>query len=149
MSIFNTNKLSVDFKGVTPTSPIIPRRYTLTHSDITANLFLTIGVTYDYDKINAIRDEVLGHWTKLNEIYFYYVYLYIDGHLGPSVTAKRNAIFIQELPLALKAIRYGDKRFFSYYPELDNAAILVHFNSINPYYNRIENWGTFSAYRMV
>jgi hypothetical protein len=146
MSIFNPNKLSVYFEGVTPTAPVVPRRYTLTHSDITGELFLNIGINYAYDKINSMRDEVLGHWVKLGGYYFFYVYLYVDGHLGPCVTAKRNSIFIKELPLALKAIRYGDKRFYSSYPELDNVPILVYFNSINPYFNRIENWGTFSNY---
>lgn len=66
MSDFNPDKLSVEFrKGVTTTEPIIPRCYTLTHSDITAELFLTIGLTYAYDKIdNNMRDEVLGQWIK-------------------------------------------------------------------------------------
>jgi len=48
MSKLNLEKLSVGFReGVTSTSPIVPRRYTLTHSDITAiaELFLTIGST--------------------------------------------------------------------------------------------------------
>jgi hypothetical protein len=37
-------KLGVKYvAGVGPTDPISPRRYTLTHSDITAELFLTIG----------------------------------------------------------------------------------------------------------
>ncbi len=146
MSIFNPNKLSVDFRGVTSTEPIIPRRYTLTHSDITGELFLTIGLKYACDKITSMRDEVLGHWVKKGENYYFYVHLYVDDDSDPSVTAIRNAIFIKELPLALKAIRYGDKEFFSAYPELDNAPILVYFNSKNPYFNRIENWGTFSDY---
>lgn len=147
MSKLDPKKLSVDFrKGVTPTEPIIPRRYTLTHSDITAELFLTIGLKYAYDKINFMRDEVLGEWVKIKEKYFFYVYLYVDGKFGPSVTAVRNAIFRRELPLALEAIRYGDKSFFSAHPKLDTTPIIVYFNSINPYFNKIENWGTFSDY---
>ena len=46
MSRLKPEKLSVEFrKGVTTTEPIIPRRYTLTPSYITADLFLTIGIT--------------------------------------------------------------------------------------------------------
>ncbi|SHH70616.1 Staygreen protein [Clostridium grantii DSM 8605] len=149
MSTFNPKKLSVDFQLVTPTIPIMPRIYTLTHSDLTAELFLNIGLKYAYDKINAMRDEVLGEWFKIGPNYFFYVHLYVDGDLGPTVTAIRNAIFIRELPLALQAIRYGDNKFFSAYPELDNVPILVYFNSINPYFNRIENWGTFSDYNLT
>lgn len=40
MSKLNPEKLSVEFRdGVTGTEPILGRRYTLTHSDITAELF--------------------------------------------------------------------------------------------------------------
>jgi len=43
MSEFNPEKLTVEYRDiVTATKPIIPRRYTLTHSDDTGELFLTI-----------------------------------------------------------------------------------------------------------
>ena len=48
MKKLDPDKLLVEYKpGVTPISPIIPRRYTLTHSDETGELFLTIGSEYD------------------------------------------------------------------------------------------------------
>jgi len=149
MSILNPEKLSVEFrKGVTSTEPIIPRRYTLTHSDITAELFLVIGIYYAYDKINTMRDEVLGEWVKVKNQYFYHVYLYVNGEFGPTAAAIRNKIFTRELPLALKAIRYGDSKFFSEYPQLNHVPILVYFMSTIPEFNRIENWGTFSEYEI-
>ncbi|SFD15394.1 staygreen family protein [Clostridium uliginosum] len=148
MSKLNPEKLSVDFRpGVTPTEPIIPRKYTLTHSDITAELFLAIGLEYAYDKINPMRDEVLGEWIKIGEKYLYYVYLYVDGQLESDLASIRNSIFRRELPLALQAIRYGDKDFFNIHPELDKVQIIIHFNSVNPYFNKVENWGTFSDYK--
>lgn len=150
MSKLNPEKLSVEFRqGVTPTEPIIPRRYTLTHSDITAELFLTIGLNYAFDKINAMRDEVLGEWVNVKNQYYYHVYLYVDGPLGPTAAAIRNKIFIQELPLALEAIRYGDNKFFSIHPELNHVPIIVYFASTIPEFNRIENWGTFSEYEII
>ena len=149
MSKLNPEKLSVEFRpGVTSTEPIIPRRYTLTHSDITAELFLTIGLNYAYDKIDAMRDEVLGTWVNVKNQYFYHVYLLVDGQFGPAKAAIRNKIFIRELPLALEAIRYGDNKFFSMHPELNYVPIMVHFISTIPEYNRIENWGTFSEYEI-
>lgn len=149
MSSLNPEKLSVEFRqGVTPTEPIIPRRYTLTHSDITAELFLNIGLNYAYDKINAMRDEVLGEWVKVKNQYFYNVYLYVDGQFGPAAAAIRNRVFIRELPLALEAIRYGDNEFFSIHPRLNYVPIIVYFMSTNPEFNRIENWGTFSEYKI-
>lgn len=151
MSDFNPDKLSVEFrKGVTTTEPIIPRCYTLTHSDITAELFLTIGLTYAYDKIDDImRDEVLGKWVKKDENYLYYVYLHVDCSLGYKAAAIRNMIFRRELPLALKAIRFGDRKFFNVHPELNNVPIIVFFMSKYPKLNKIENWGTFSNYNVI
>lgn len=147
MSKLNPEKLSVEFReGVTATEPIIPRRYTLTHSDITAELFLTIGLTYAYDKITNMRDEVLGEWVKEREIDLYYVYLQVDGQFGLITSAMRNSVFRRELPLALEAIRYGDAEFFTEHPELDIAPISVFFQSSYPQYNKIENWGVFSDY---
>lgn len=150
MSKFNPSKLSVEFKdGVTPTEPIIPRRYTLTHSDITAELFLTIGKYYDFNKINDTRDEVLGEWILLNDKYFFTVNLHLDGPNGLFMTPIRDKIFVKELPLALKAIRYGDNEFFNSHLALDLAPIIVYFNSADPKFNRIENWGTFSDYNVT
>lgn len=151
MSDFNPDKLSVEFrKGVTTTEPIIPRCYTLTHSDITAELFLTIGLTYAYDKVdNNMRDEVLGKWIKKEENYLYYVYLHVDCKLGYSAAAIRNVIFRRELPLALKAIRFGDRKFFSAHTELNNVPIIVFFMSKYSTLNKIENWGTFSNYDVI
>ena len=147
MSKFNPEKLSVEFReGVTTTDPIIPRCYTLTHSDITAELFLTIGLIFAYDKITVMRDEVFGEWVNAKEQYFYYVSLYVDGQLGQGETSIRDYVFRRELPLALEAIRYGDDDFFSAHPELDHVPIIVYFRSTSQQYSKIENWGTFSEY---
>lgn len=148
MKRLNPDKLYVEFRtGVTMTEPVIGRKYTLTHSDITADLFLTIGLQFAYDKVNAMRDEVLAEWRTNNGFPFLYVYVYVDGQFDPAVSAVRNAIFRRELPLALEAIRYGDRIFFVAHPDLDNAPIWIHFDSTNPEYNRFENWGTPNDYK--
>jgi hypothetical protein len=145
----NPDKLYVEFRpGVTMTEPIIGRKYTLTHSDITADLFLTIGLQFAYDKVNAMRDEVLAEWRTNNEFPFLYGYVYIDGKYGPAFSIVRNAIFRRELPLALEAIRYGDRRLFIAHPDLDNAPIWIHFDSENQEYNRLEYWGTPNDYKI-
>ena len=110
----NPEKLFVEFRqGVTPTEPISPRRYTLTHSDLTAELFLTVGQEYAVDKITAMRDEVLAEWKKQDNHYVFPVHIDVDGQSTPDRIAMRNAIFRRELSLALEAIRYGDRRFFA------------------------------------
>lgn len=58
------------------------------------------------------------------------------------LAAVRNAVIRRELPLALEAIRYWDRKFFAAHSELDNASIWIHFGSTNPEYNRFEYWGT-------
>ncbi|MDP4145523.1 MAG: staygreen family protein [Bacillota bacterium] len=148
MKKLNPEKLFVEFRaGVTNTEPIIGRKYTLTHSDITAELFLTIGIEYAFDKITKMRDEVLAEWRMCNGYPYLHVYVYVDGRSGTTKTAIRDTIFRRELPLALEAIRYGDRKFFLAHPELDDAPIGIHFDSENPYYNRFENWGTPKKYK--
>lgn len=145
MSKFNPEKLNVEYReGVTAVEPIIPRRYTLTHSDQTAELFLAIGPDFAYDRITDMRDEVLGEWVEGHDQYYYYVYLMIDRE--KSTAAIRNYVFRKELPLALEAIHYGDAAFFRAHPELEEAPIIVFFQSRNPNYNKVENWGSFSKY---
>lgn len=145
---FNPNKLYVEFRdGVTFTEPLINRCYTLTHSDLTANLFLTIVLSFAIDKMNAMNDEVLGEWALTESSFIYNIYLDVDGQYNNHATiAKRNDIFRRELPLALEAIRYGDRLLFLSHPELNICPILVYFISIDPQFNKIENWGTFSNY---
>lgn len=147
MITFSPDKLYVEYRGITePEYPIIPRRYTLTHSDVSGEMYLVIGPTYAYERINPDRDEVLAEWQLAGNRYIYAVYLYIDGRTEADASI-RNAVFRRELPLALQAIRYGDREFFNTHPSLDLAPIIVHFISNYPEYNRIENWGTPAQYR--
>src|SRR3954468_9410222 len=129
--------------GVAATEPLMPRRYTLTHSDLTGELSLNIGTNYAWGKINSLRDEVLGEWKQYGSSLYFYVYVYIDqGQYPSSVSAKRTEIFRRELPLALTAIKYGDKFLFNTFPHLDQAPIIIHFMSAYPQFARQENWGT-------
>lgn len=149
MSRLKPEKLSVEYRdGVSETEPIIPRRYTLTHSDLTADLFLTIAPEFAYDKVSDMRDEVLGEWLLIDGSVQYYVYLQIDGQLGKGMSGIRNEVFRRELPLALEAIRYGDRLFFDAHPELNQSPILVYFLSSYPEYNTVENWGSFEDYEI-
>ena len=147
MSRLNPDKLSVKYlPGVTPIYPIIPRRYTLTHSDETGELFLTIGPEYDYSEITPMRDEVFAEWQYVKQQYIFYASVYVNGEFGPIQASIRNRIFIRELPLALESIRYGDRQFFYAHPCLKNAKIYIYFESSYPRFNRIEYWGTFDNY---
>lgn len=142
----NPDKLTTTFRdGITPITPITGRKYTLTHSDETAQLFLDIGKTYAVEKIGPMRDEVLGKWCLANQSY-YCAYVLIDKKYDPVMSEVRNKIFVKELPLALEAIRYGDRHLFQAHPKLNSVPILIYFSSENPSLNRVENWGTFQSY---
>ena len=51
MRYLEPEKLQVEYLNVTRDSLKIPRRYTLTHSDLTGNLYLTIGSNRSIDNI--------------------------------------------------------------------------------------------------
>ena len=148
MKKLNREKLSVSLRpGITLLNPIIPRRYTLTHSDTTAQLFLTIGKTYAYDKIGAMRDEVRAKWVFTDNQYKLYVYVYVGGPFKKNIANLRYRIFVKELPLALEALRYGDRLFFKNHPPLDFAPIWVYFESVHPEFNHTHFWGMPEHYR--
>ncbi|TMW71207.1 staygreen family protein [Alteribacter natronophilus] len=142
MGRLDPEKLYVEFRsGVTTAEPVLGRKYTLTHSDLTAELFLTIGLKFAYDQITSMRDEVLAEWRMSSSGLFLYVYVYV-GNFGPAVNAVRNAVFRRELPLALEAIVYGDNQFFAVHPHLNHAPIWIYFDSADPGYTQFEYWGT-------
>ncbi|MDF2929621.1 MAG: hypothetical protein K0Q75_1859 [Anaerospora sp.] len=145
---FTKNNLSVNLRpGITPCQPIIPRRYTLTHSDQTGQLFLSIGLDYATDEINASRDEVLAEWHCLGtRSYQFHAYVYIGSHCSKTEAASRNRHFIRRLPLALSAIYGGDRSFFYNRTELLTAPIWLHFQSAYCKFHRTEYWGMFTEY---
>ena len=148
LSTFNPEKLSVNFiNETTLTQPVIPRRYTLTHSDVTGELFLDIGTNFAWEKINPTRDEVLGEWRLDEHCLWFFINIYIDqGEFPIDAARKRNEIFKRELPTALTAIRYSDRSLFTAHPYLDYAPILIQFNSQRDSLKTLENWGTFEHF---
>jgi len=153
MSRLRPEKLHVRFTpGVTAQDPITPRRYTLTHSDATGDLFLTIGPDYDRAQTSGwytrlMRDEVLAEWQAEEAGLALHVYCHVSGGLVFGTAGLRYSIFRRELPLALEALRSGDRQFFEAYPELNRAPIHVHFRAAQRRYNHTESWGAPADYR--
>ena len=148
--MFNPRRLSVEFRtGITDEKPVEGRKYTLTHSDETGELFLTVALTYAYDKVNSIkRDEVFGEWKRVDKRFIFKIYVYVDGNGGKTDAARRDKIFRKELPLALSAIKYGDRKFLEYNKELLDSQIIVRFISAYDEFNKVENYGTFKNYNI-
>ncbi|WP_461207460.1 staygreen family protein [Clostridium sp. DL1XJH146] len=148
MKKLDSQKLDVTFlPGVNEWEPIVPRCYTLTHSDFTGKLFLSIGLYYDYVKIGYLRDEVLGKWLFKNKKFILNIYLYVNGEKSITEAKIRDYFFRKELVLALEAIRYGDSKFFECHNFLDKAPVIIHFNSKFDKYNKEEHWGIVGDYK--
>jgi hypothetical protein len=153
MGRLNPEKLHVTFLSDTEADKLIlPRRYTLTHSDITGELFLSIGLDYDRGQISKfytrlMRDEVLTELVSKEGSMQFNVYCHVSGGFVIGRAKWRYDIFRSELPLVLEAIRYGDRTIFQQNPELDQIPVYIHFQSSNPRFNKIERWGTMAEYR--
>ncbi len=153
MDRLNPEKLHVNYlPEVTREAPKIPRRYTLTHSDWTGDLFLSIGSDYNHKQMSGfytrlMRDEVLTEWKEDENGMSLHVYCHVSGGVIFGRASWRESIFKREMPLVLEAIRYGDRKFFKANPELDNSPIFIHFESSNRDSSKTEAWGTLKDFR--
>lgn len=145
-------KLHVTYAAGTETEgPVAPRRYTLTHSDRTGDLYLTIGPSYDREQISdgytrLMRDEVLAEWRQGESGPALHLHCHVSGGLALGPARLRDAIFCRELPLVLEALRYGDRALYAAHPELDQAPVRVHFHARQARLDRVEAWGTPADY---
>jgi len=134
----------------TPLMPLVDRKYTMTHSDETGDLFVTVGTTFAEDKVGEIRDEVRLEWTTMKDSPILYGEVLIDGEgISTNSSEVRNNIFKREMPLALQAIYQADKQLFNAQPELKNTPILIRFNSSLPEYNKLYTFGTIGEYSSI
>lgn len=152
MKRLNPDKLHTSFTpGTLPDGLTLPRRYTLTHSDSTGDLYLTIGAEYNMKQCSGIytrlmRDEVFGEISETDTGYMLHVYCHVSGGFIFGTAKFRYDIFQRELPLVLESFRYGDKALFENASEMKNIPVIVHFQSKKSLYNKSENWGIISDY---
>ena len=153
MSRLNPAKLHVEFgEGIAPDQPVAPRRYTLTHSDSTGDLFLTVAPEVARKQISGwytrlMRDEVVAEWQEGKDGPALHVFCHVSGGVVFGSAGMRYGIFQRELALVLEAFRLGDRSFFDARPELDLAPIWIHFHSTDRRYHKTELWGTPAEYR--
>jgi hypothetical protein len=155
VSRLKPDKLHTRFApGTGSGGPVVPRRYTLTHSDATGDLFLTVGSDYDRKQISGwytrlMRDEVLAEWLREEESDrpVLHVHCHVSGGWVAGLASWRDAIFRRELPLVLEVFRFGDRALFEAHPALDRSPILVHFHATQSQYDRVESWGVPADYR--
>src|SRR5207244_1504296 len=124
----------ITVRDTTGDAEALPRRYSLTHSDRTADLLLSVGTEYDREALDQpqtrqTRDELLAELTGGDQPRLT-VRCGVESREVTGRTADlgtRRRIFEREMPLALAVIRYGDRFFFERHPDLDQAEIIVEF----------------------
>jgi len=133
--MLDASRLHVTFAdGARPDGPLTPRRYTLTHSDRTGHLFLTVGTDYDRRALRSLqvrleRDEVLGEWMLDAEGPRLDLHMAAQGGLPVFGTgAMRVGIFRHYRSMVLEALRHGDKALAEAHPRIDDAPIVARFH---------------------
>jgi magnesium dechelatase len=158
MGTLDPRRLRVAFAPGTSTDLLLlPRVYTLTHSDRTGDLFLTVGPEVDRRQISGwytrlLRDEVTAEWVAdghpdQKRSCRLEVQCHVSGGFTVGSASWRWGILHQHMPLAIQALRYGDRLLFTVNPELDAAPVFVRFRSNRPQYAVTEAWGEIGDYR--
>ena len=130
-----------------PYEPVLGRKYTITHSDTTAELFVFVAENYAEDQITRMRDEVRVTWEQNEKGLALIGSVVVDGKDVLGNAYIRNNIFYNEMPTALQALRQADRFLFCNNPSLDSALVLIHFISSNPAYDKMYNFGAIGYYK--
>ncbi len=148
MRELNPQKVFVQYRDIMkPYEPVMGRLYTITHSDITAELFVFVAQNYAEDQITRMRDEVRIAWEPYNKGIALIGSVIVDGYGVIGNADIRNKIFYNEMPTALQALRQADRFLFDKEPNLDNTPVFIHFISNNPIYNKTYDFGVIGIYK--
>lgn len=154
MSDLKPDRLHVTFApDVSLTLMEMPRRYTLTHSDLSGELFLTISQQFNRSQISGwytrlMRDEVLAEWKSAPHqgSPFLIVHCHVSGGLALGSARWRYNIFNHHMNQVLQSFRYGDRLLIENEPALDKAAVIVQYKARQREFNKAVNWGSVGDY---
>lgn len=147
-------KLHTRFTSPTDASgPLHPRCYTLTHSDRTGDLFLTVASEYDRKQISGwytrlMRDEILATWQDDESEPSLHVHCHVSGGIVLGSASWRENILRQHMQQVLEAFHYGDRALTLAHPKLNTAKVCVHFHTRQEPRDRVEAWGVFGDYEL-
>lgn len=141
-------KVFVQYRDIMkPYEPVMGRKYTITHSDVTANLFVFVAKDYAEDQVTKMRDEVRIAWERDKKDFALRGSVLVDGKGVIGSASIRNTIFYREMPTALQAMRQADRFLFNIEPNLDQTPVFIHFISSNPRYDKIYDFGVIGDYK--
>lgn len=148
MRELNLKKVFVQYRDIMkPHAPILSRKYTITHSDTTAELFVFVAENYAEDQVTKMHDEVRIAWDQNKKELLLIGYVTVDNEDVQGSSFIRNKVFYNEMPTALQALRQADRFLFETLPQLDNTPVIIHFISSNPVYNKSYNFGIIGNYK--
>ena len=148
MRELNPQKVFVQYRDIMkPYDPVISRKYTITHSDTTAELFVFVAENYAEDQITRMHDEVRIAWEQNEKGLVLIGSVIVDDKDVRGNSYIRNKIFLNEMPTALQALRQADRFLFDKEPNLDSTPIFIHFISSNPAYNKTYNFKAIGNYK--
>ena len=105
----------------------LERKYTLTHSDETGMRFLFIGSEYAEEEYDSLRDEVIGHWDKVDSDFVLKVFCPLSCAESKYTADERLVIFKRHMPRVLKAIIGGDLEYIKNTPPLIEADTHIYY----------------------
>ena len=152
MQDLQPEKLHVTFGDETSRQDVmLPRRYTLTHSDRTGDLFLSIGRDSNRRQISGLytrlmRDEVLAELKEDERKTALHVHCHVSGGFVIGTARWRNGILHHHMRQGIEAFRYGDRESYARPPEGKQARVWVHLHSSDPKYNQVEDWENLTLY---
>ncbi len=153
MNRLNLDQLRLNFlPGLAPVSVTSPRRYTITHTLTSDQIILSVGPEYDRQALdhwwNGLAQLTLvANWHYGSEGWALHLHCHVSGGLALGPASWRDRYFQHILPLAIQAIRAGDRQLFQALPQLDQSPILVQFHARQSRYHRLERWGRIGDYR--
>lgn len=148
MRKLNPLKVFVQYRDrMKPYEPVNGRKYTITHSDTTAELFVFVAENYAKDQITSMRDEVRVAWEQDKKGLALIGSVIVDGIGVIGNTYIRDKIFFNEMPTALQALRQADRFLFDEEPNLDDTPVFIHFISSNPAFDKTYDFGVIGIYK--
>jgi hypothetical protein len=152
MAALTPEKLHTRFIDPTlPAEPLQPRCYTLTHSDSTGDLFLTIAEDFDRQQISGwytrlMRDEVLASWQLDEGEMSLHVHCHVSGGLVFGKASWRARILQHHMPQVIEAFHHGERALIQAHPWLDQARVVVHFHARQDTLDQTIDYGSFGDY---
>jgi hypothetical protein len=144
----NSQKVFVQYRDrMRPYGPVMNRKYTITHSDTTAELFVFVAKDYAEDQITSLRDEVKVAWEQYEKGLALIGSVIVDGNGVIGNANARNNIFYNEMPTALQALRQADRFLFNNEPNLDNTPVFIHYISSDPEFDKVYDYGMIGLYK--